>query len=190
MKETLKDFGNTALDVLLTLILTLLALHMFLFAAVSVASAQELTPDQTVVAKTILGEARGEGKAGMYAVACVIAQRAILRNKTPKEVCKQPSQFSFWVKDKKTTLDDRNRATVERLMKHDIESVRYAKALAIHVMKVDRSYTDHADHYCTTRINPYWVRGRKPVRIIGNHKFFRINSRVFGVTKSSVLTQP
>ena len=67
MKETLKDLGNTALDILLTLILTLLALHMLLFAAVSVASAQELTPDQTVVAKTILGEARGEGKAGMYA---------------------------------------------------------------------------------------------------------------------------
>ena len=38
---------------------------------------------QDVVAMTILGEARGEGKAGMYAVATVINQRAINRNKTP-----------------------------------------------------------------------------------------------------------
>ena len=34
--------------------------------------AQELTREQDIIAQTILGEARGEGKAGMYAVACVI----------------------------------------------------------------------------------------------------------------------
>ena len=34
---------------------------------------------QDVVAMTILGEARGEGKAGMSAVATVINQRAIFR---------------------------------------------------------------------------------------------------------------
>ena len=42
--------------------------------------------ERDVVAMTILGEARGEGEAGMYAVACVIAQRVINRNKTAKQV--------------------------------------------------------------------------------------------------------
>ena len=41
------------------------------------AEEKQLTQEQKVIAMTILGEARGEGKAGMYAVACVIAQRSI-----------------------------------------------------------------------------------------------------------------
>jgi hypothetical protein len=41
------------------------------------ASAIAEEKDSDIVAMTILGEARGEGKAGMYAVACVIAQRSI-----------------------------------------------------------------------------------------------------------------
>ena len=43
--------------------------------------------DNQIVAMTIWGEARGEGEAGMYAVACVISQRAINRNTTPAEIC-------------------------------------------------------------------------------------------------------
>ena len=39
-----------------------------------------------VVALTILAEARGEGKDGMAAVACVIAQRAENRSITPEQV--------------------------------------------------------------------------------------------------------
>ncbi len=192
MKETLKDIGGIALDVIITIFLAIIALNIIGSILISTAMGAEpvkLTKSQEVVAKTILGEARGEGKAGMYAVACVIAQRAIVRNKTPKQICEQPSQFSFWTKDKRTTLDDRNRAAVERLMKHDIEIVLYAKSLAVHIMNLDRSYTSYADHYCTVNCNPYWVRGRKPVKIIGHHKFFKLNPLVFGINKSSSLTQ-
>ena len=42
-----------------------------------------------VVALTILAEARGDGKDGMAAVACVIAQRAENRSITPDQVCLQ-----------------------------------------------------------------------------------------------------
>ena len=43
-----------------------------------------LTREQKVVAITILAEARGEGTKGMYAVAAVIAQRAMERKRTPE----------------------------------------------------------------------------------------------------------
>ena len=174
MKETLKDFGNIVVDILLTFLLTFLILNMLLFTAVTVASGQELTLDQEVVAKTILGEARGEGKGGMYAVACVIAQRSIMRSRTPKDVCLRKDQFSFWKEIPNSKLDDKNRKEVSKLIKTDTDNTRYAKALAIHVMKLDRSYVNYADHYCTLNTYNYWTKGRTPVKIIGNHKFYKL----------------
>ena len=55
-----------------------------------------LTREQKIVAITILAEARGEGNAGMYAVAAVIAQRAFERKCTPESVCLKRYQFSCW----------------------------------------------------------------------------------------------
>jgi len=40
-------------------------------------TSERLTDEQKIVAMTILGEARNQGQAGMYAVACVIAERSI-----------------------------------------------------------------------------------------------------------------
>ena len=65
-------------------------------AAMTVHADQVLTVSERVVALTILGEARGEGKMGMYAVACVIQKRSIERSLTPAKVCHEPWQFSIW----------------------------------------------------------------------------------------------
>ena len=60
---------------------------LLLALCASVVYSQELTYDQKIVAMTIVGEARGEGKLGMYAVGAVIAQRVIAWKKTPAQVC-------------------------------------------------------------------------------------------------------
>jgi spore germination cell wall hydrolase CwlJ-like protein len=122
-----------------------------------------------VVAMTILGEARGEGKAGMYAVATVINQRAINRNKTPKAVCLKAWQFSCWNKN------DPNRKKLPTLLKtHPMR--HYAITLAQNIMKLDRSYTKNADHYINKHSRkPSWLRGAKPVRVIGNHAFYKLS---------------
>ena len=123
---------------------------------------------QEVVAMTILGEARGEGKAGMYAVATVINQRAINRNKTPKAVCLQRKQFSCWNKN------DRNRAKLPTLLKtHPMR--HYAIELANSITRLERSYTKYADHYINRHIKkPSWLANRKPVAQIGNHAFYKL----------------
>ena len=139
------------------------------------AHGQGLTHEQNVVAQTLLGEARGEGKAGMYAVACVIKQRMINRRKTAKQICLASSQFDYWTQHKKSTLDDINRANVRRLMTGNSELARYAKALAVSINKIDLNYTRNADHYCHVNENNYWTRGNRPVRVIGNHKFYKLN---------------
>ena len=138
----------------------------------------ELT-QREVVAMTILGEARGEGKAGMYAVATVINTRAINRNKTPRQVCLQPWQFSCW------NESDVNRAKLGELyLTHPMRD--YAIRLAANITELKKSYTKNADHYCHKSLDPYWSyriivrdgkkirRYIKPVAVIGNHKFYKL----------------
>jgi|TARA_B100000085_G_scaffold7882_1_gene7075 spore germination cell wall hydrolase CwlJ-like protein len=139
-------------------------------------TAQTLTHEQNIIAQTLLGEARGEGKAGMYAVACIVKRRVQLKSypNTPAKVCLEPSQFDYWTQRKRVKWDDQNRANVRRLMQTDTELVRYAKMLAININRVDLNYIKNADHYCTLKTHNYWTKGRKPVATIGQHKFYKL----------------
>jgi spore germination cell wall hydrolase CwlJ-like protein len=120
-----------------------------------------LTKGQKIVAMTILGEARGEGKSGMYAVACVIQQRSKNRGITPAQACRQKWQFSCWNDGKES---------------HSLKTSQgiYAKFLAINLHRLQLSYVKNADHYCTLNTNNKWTRKSKPVKVIGNHKFFKL----------------
>lgn len=51
------------------------------------------------LALTIIGESRGEVIEGQVAVANVIRNRSLFRNKPIKEICLQPEQFSCWNKN-------------------------------------------------------------------------------------------
>ena len=139
--------------------------------------AQNLTRQQHIVAETILGEARGEGESGMYGVACVIKRRVDSPHwpNTAEEVCLQKSQFDFWTHRKSVTWDDVNRARVRRLMSDNkSELANYAKRLAIHLDKLDCSFVGYADHYCTLGTHTDWTKNNKPVKVIKNHKFFKL----------------
>ena len=140
---------------------TLLVVFIFVLLAMGAFGAEPSQRD--VVAMTILGEARGEGKAGMYAVACVISQRAINRNKTAKQICLQRKQFSCW-----NGGGEKLRALL------NTPEATYAKMLATNINNLQRSYTGNADHYCTLKTYNYWTRTSKPIKVIGNHKFFKL----------------
>ena len=129
---------------------------------------EALSRSERICALTILGEARGEGKRGMFAVACVIQQRSAQRKLSPDKVCLEPSQFDTWTGKKERDLWHLWKA----------KEMMYARELARYLCRDDvclRDITNGADHFCTTKSNPYWVKGKKPVAIIGNHKFFRLN---------------
>jgi spore germination cell wall hydrolase CwlJ-like protein len=131
--------------------------------------------EHDVVAMTILGEARGEGKAGMYAVACVIQERIKSKHwpNTMNGVCLQKSQFDFWTERKSVTWDDDNRAAVRHHMTTNTKLAQYAKRLAINLDNLDRSFVGNADHYCTLDTHRNWTKG-KIIKVIGNHKFFKL----------------
>ena len=127
---------------------------------------QSLTREEKIVAITILAEARGEGEKGMYAVGAVIAQRAFERKQTPTEVCLKKWQFSCWNGKKLKDL--------EHLLK--VPQAKYAIIVAKNVKTLSREYVGFANHYHATwmKKKPYWAKGQKPVKTIGQHVFYKL----------------
>jgi len=129
-----------------------------------VSAAKGMNKEVTVIALTILAEARGEGEAGMYAVGAVISQRAIQRKQTPTEVCLARKQFSCW-----------NGKSVNDL-KHllEVPQAEYAISVARNIKTLSRDYVGYADHYHATwmKKKPYWAKSYKPVKRIGQHLFY------------------
>lgn len=124
-----------------------------------------------VLARTLWGEARGEGTHGMEAVACVVRNRA----EHPRwwgqdiiSVCRAPWQFSAW------NNDDLN---LPQLLAVTIQDRQFVQARDIANRTVRGTLPDitkRADHFHTIAARPVWSRGRTPVSIIGNHRFFRL----------------
>jgi len=158
----------------------IIGIVIFIVFACSSAADEALTRDERVVALTLLGEARGEGHKGMYAVGCVIQQRAIERKLTPAQVCLEPWQFSVWNagkgKVKKESelyylWDKKNYPKYKYF-------VPYARQLARNICKNKKlerqETTGNANHYHTKSVKPYWSKGKKPIKQIGNHLFFKL----------------
>lgn len=151
-------------------------------AAVLTLSADAVATDDThVIALTLLGEARGEGYSGMYAVASTIAQRSINRKITPKQVCLQYKQFSCWNNTNKEVKD------LKYLFDENKDNTKMAMFLAANIKGLNKSWIGNADHYHNNKIKrPSWsykytvVKGKKiktpikPTKIIGNHIFYKL----------------
>nr|DAL30971.1 MAG TPA_asm: lytic transglycosylase [Caudoviricetes sp.] len=130
--------------------------------------------DADVLARTLYGEARGEGLLGIEAVANVILNRVALAKehllwwgKTVAEVCLKPLQFSCW------NPDDKNfQATVKA---SDTDPVfRLCQRVAVRAMNGFLADTTHgATHYHAKQVNPAWARALTPVYEYGNHLFYR-----------------
>lgn len=130
-----------------------------------------------VLARTLWGEARGEGEAGMIAVAHVILNRvkvAQLKGRywwgnTVIQVCQKPNQFSCW---------NRSDPNFGKLQKVDENDRAFLKALWIARDVLDKNGTDDptegATHYHAANITPYWAKKEKPCAVIGRHMFYKL----------------
>lgn len=126
--------------------------------------------DIDVLARTLWGEARGEGAQGMRAVACVVMNRV----KAPgwwgrdvQGVCRKPFQFSCW------NSNDPNR---EKLLAVTEDDGHFALARLIAEQAIRgevADFTGGATHYFAKGATiPFWARGMKPCAVIGRHLFF------------------
>lgn len=140
-----------------------------------------------IVMRTLWGEARGEGRDGMVAVAAVIctrvarAARYLAKWGTPHKLfgdgtfrvaCLQRKQFSCW------NANDPNRA---KLLTLQPSAPGYALAREVAEMAVDGQIEDPtggATHYLTRSAYngaaaDHWCKVNPPIWEHGNHLFFK-----------------
>lgn len=122
-----------------------------------------------VIARTIWGEARGEGIEGMAAVADVIRNRVkagAWYGATFEEVCKKPKQFSCW------NTNDPNYQKLLHVNDSD-EQFKYAKLIAgATVDGTLENITGGATHYHARTMYPSWASSLTETARIGNHIFY------------------
>ncbi len=126
-----------------------------------------------LVALTLLGEARGEGYAGMYFVACVIQQRSIERKKDCATICLQPRQFECWngLHGNGLELIQKRKWLFDSIAAPD--ALRLARFI-VRGGKLKRELVGFANHFCTSNSNPWWSKAGKLTAAYGGHKFFRL----------------
>ena len=135
----------------------------------------ELLSDVSIVQCTIYGEARGESMDGMAGVAWVIRNRVshpTWWGYDYQSVCLKPKQFSCF------NQGDPNRENIVngyKTCRFKDPIWRLCRIIAhgvIYNWIYDLVYG--ANHYCHVDLSPGWSKGREPVRVIGNHKFYLI----------------
>jgi spore germination cell wall hydrolase CwlJ-like protein len=128
------------------------------------------------MARTIWGEARGEGSAGMQAVACVILNRVRTARmfggywwgNDVMQVCHKPYQFSCWNKD------DPNYRRLLAVTDSDIHFATAKRIARRAVLGFVDDPTYGADHYHAKSVTPQWSKGKKPTTVIGRHLFYKL----------------
>jgi spore germination cell wall hydrolase CwlJ-like protein len=134
-----------------------------------------------VLARTLWGEARGQGDEGLRAVAHVVMNRVRLARamggawwgNDVVAVCRKSYQFSCW------NMSDPNRPKVLAV---DERSAIFRRARAIAAAVIagfDRhDPTRGATHYHRFDIAPAWSQGRTPTVRIKDHVFFDLSEEV------------
>jgi len=147
------------------------ALFYVLFLSQSFSAlAQNITNEQRIVAITILAESRGEKIDGMGAICAIIRQRAIERKQTSKQVCLAKWQFSCW--------NGKSLKDLEYLL--DLPQAKTAIYFAKNINSINRAKIGFANHYHATwmKKKPYWAKGKAPIKIIGQHAFYKLDKSV------------
>lgn len=131
----------------------------------------DLTQNQDLwLAKTIYGEARGEGLKGMQAVANVVMNRVNAGSwygASVKDVVLKKWQFSCW------NDGDPNKKVIENMTPAQLEASG-ALAIARKAIAGDLAdITGGATHYHNKHIKPSWALSMKRTATIGNHIFYK-----------------
>ena len=128
-----------------------------------------------ILARTLWGEARGEGAEGMRAVAHVILNRARIAEEKGGfwwgnniiQICQKPYQFSCW------NRSDPNFCKLTQIDENDpyfVTALRIARQAVAGTLGADMTFG--ATHYHTKSIKPYWAKAYKPTAEIGHHLFY------------------
>ena len=125
---------------------------------------------QLYLAKTLWGEARGEGKKGMQAVANVVmnrVQKGGWYGASIKDVVLKPYQFSCW------NSNDINRAQLDNLTVDDLIKSGAWEISEKAINNELQDITGGAINYHAKSVNPSWAKSMTKTVQIGNHIFYK-----------------
>lgn len=127
--------------------------------------------DLDAMARTVFGEARGEGWQGQLAVGWVIRNRAKIGGwfgSSIYQVCHKPLQFSCW------NDSDPNRSLIAGIK---LETDRYFReafaAASVILTDARHDLTNGATHYHSRAVAPAWSKELSKVAEVGDHFFYR-----------------
>jgi len=136
--------------------------------------------DIDILARTIYGEARGEGKEGMEAVACVVMNRFrshkwfcgyVWQNgqKVPSitQTCLKRFQFSCWNKN------DPNYSIIRRVTAKDKIFQECLLIAGLAIAGDLKDFTNGAVYYHTRGIKPSWAAHKSPCYEVKHHLFYK-----------------
>lgn len=129
----------------------------------------QVSRDVDIVARTIWGEARGEGYSGMQAVANVIMNRVAHPTwwgNDPVSVCMKPYQFSAW------NSNDPNSSLAVRVTTADPQFRTALEIAGKAIAGTLADITGGATHYHAKSVNPSWAGSLTRIKDIGNHVFY------------------
>lgn len=121
--------------------------------------------EQDLIAAVLVAECGGEKQPiiAMSAVLEVIWKRSTERRESFHEVLLKRKQFSCL-----------NGVTIAELTARSCKHPRWLDAWALAGHRPTSNFSKGANHYHSASVRPAWSRGRTPVAIIGNHKFYRL----------------
>jgi len=124
-----------------------------------------------ILARTMYGEARGEGTAGLQGVANVVMNRVAKPRWWGKDVigvCLKPFQFSCWNKD------DPNLNIIQNVER---DNLIFNKAYEMATEAVQGALPDITDgatsYFAKGTPVPKWALGRRSCCEIGHHLFYK-----------------
>lgn len=128
--------------------------------------------DIEVMAKTLYGEARGEGLEGLIAVAHVILNRYVIQykfKKSIKEICQLPKQFSCW------NYNDPHRFIFQDLTLRDDD---YRRCYGVACLVIYGDFPDPTGgatlYYNPSIVTPNWNWAKtEETVVIKHHRFLR-----------------
>lgn len=145
------------------LITGLCALHLTALGA---------TYEERAVASVLMGEAWSDGAPGMIAVGEVIHQRTLDKREAPLQIISAHH-------GKVHAFSCLNGKSIDQLIEKFSPEPQFQTALqlaSIVCRAPERlpNITNAANHYTRVSERPYWARGKRPVAIIGNHAFYKL----------------
>lgn len=131
--------------------------------------------DIDILARTLYGEARGEGLAGQQAVANVVINRTALAHKHPhfgngtiESACKAPWQFSCW------NSNDPNVSIIENIT---VSDPVFAQCLQVAFDAANGLFEDNTGgatyYFAKGSPEPKWAVDKIPCASIGRHIFYK-----------------